>query len=229
MKDLDLGLLDFPALRDGRRGRALLARRRGRRRVLARRRRGLRGPETDRLGRIELRCPTSGSGCSIAVGVIVLVDDRGEARRPADRAGATSRPRRDPLPRAAPPIVAAIVFVGVLSALLVIPQVRAVAGGVLASSAVIGLVIGFASQRTIGNCRRGRPDRVHAAAPARRRGRGRGHAGRRRGDRPHLHVDPHARQRPARRPEREARLGDDPQLDDPQPATLAEVTVAGAR
>jgi small-conductance mechanosensitive channel len=45
----------------------------------------------------------------------------------------------------------AIVFVGVLSALLVIPQVRAVAGGILASSAVIGLVIGFASQRTIGN------------------------------------------------------------------------------
>lgn len=47
--------------------------------------------------------------------------------------------------------VAAIVFVGVMSALLVIPEVRAVAGGVLASSAVIGLVIGFASQRTIGN------------------------------------------------------------------------------
>jgi small conductance mechanosensitive channel len=48
-------------------------------------------------------------------------------------------------------LVAAIVFVGVVSALLVIPQVRAVAGGVLASSAVIGLVIGFASQRSIGN------------------------------------------------------------------------------
>jgi small conductance mechanosensitive channel len=48
-------------------------------------------------------------------------------------------------------IFVAIVFVGVMSALLVIPQVRAVAGGVLASSAVIGLVIGFASQRTIGN------------------------------------------------------------------------------
>jgi small-conductance mechanosensitive channel len=45
----------------------------------------------------------------------------------------------------------AIVFVGVVSSLLVIPGVRAVAGGVLASSAVIGLVIGFASQRTIGN------------------------------------------------------------------------------
>ncbi|HEX6761854.1 MAG TPA: mechanosensitive ion channel domain-containing protein [Gaiellaceae bacterium] len=44
-----------------------------------------------------------------------------------------------------------IVFVGVLSALLVIPQVRAVAGAVLASSAVIGLVVGFASQRVIGN------------------------------------------------------------------------------
>jgi small-conductance mechanosensitive channel len=47
--------------------------------------------------------------------------------------------------------VAAIVFVGVMSALLVIPQVRAIAGGILASSAVIALVIGFASQRTIGN------------------------------------------------------------------------------
>jgi len=48
-------------------------------------------------------------------------------------------------------LFAAIVFVGVMSALLVIPQVRAIAGGVLASSALIGLVIGFASQRTIGN------------------------------------------------------------------------------
>jgi small-conductance mechanosensitive channel len=48
-------------------------------------------------------------------------------------------------------LVSVIIFVGVLSALLVIPQVRALAGGILASSAVIGLVIGFASQRTIGN------------------------------------------------------------------------------
>jgi small-conductance mechanosensitive channel len=48
-------------------------------------------------------------------------------------------------------VATAVVLVGVLSALLVIPQVRAVAGGLLASSAVIGLVIGFASQRTIGN------------------------------------------------------------------------------
>ena len=48
-------------------------------------------------------------------------------------------------------ITVAIFFVGILSALLVIPQVRAVAGGLLASSAVLGIVIGFASQRTIGN------------------------------------------------------------------------------
>ena len=48
-------------------------------------------------------------------------------------------------------IAAVIVTVGVLSALLVIPQVRAVAGGLLASSAVLGLIIGFASQRTLGN------------------------------------------------------------------------------
>jgi small-conductance mechanosensitive channel len=33
----------------------------------------------------------------------------------------------------------------------VIPQVRAIAGAILASSAVLGLVIGFAAQRTIGN------------------------------------------------------------------------------
>jgi small conductance mechanosensitive channel len=48
-------------------------------------------------------------------------------------------------------ITAAIMFVGLLSALLVIPQVRAVAGGLLASSAVVGIVVGFASQRTLGN------------------------------------------------------------------------------
>jgi small-conductance mechanosensitive channel len=48
-------------------------------------------------------------------------------------------------------IFALIVFVGVLSALLVIPQVRAVATGILASSAIVGIVVGFAAQRTIGN------------------------------------------------------------------------------
>jgi small-conductance mechanosensitive channel len=48
-------------------------------------------------------------------------------------------------------VLTLIVFVGLLSALLVIPQVRAVAAGILASSAVIGIVVGFAAQRTIGN------------------------------------------------------------------------------
>src|ERR671922_1706622 len=48
-------------------------------------------------------------------------------------------------------LMTAIVAVGVLSALLVIPQVRAVAGGILASSAVVGLVVGFAAQRTLAN------------------------------------------------------------------------------
>src|SRR5712691_4612975 len=48
-------------------------------------------------------------------------------------------------------IVISIVVVGVLSALLVIPQVRAIAGGLLASSALIGLIVGFASQTTLSN------------------------------------------------------------------------------
>jgi len=48
-------------------------------------------------------------------------------------------------------ITATVVTVGVLSALLVIPQVRAVAGAILASGAVIGLVVGFAAQKTLGN------------------------------------------------------------------------------
>ena len=48
-------------------------------------------------------------------------------------------------------VLTLIILVGVLSALLVIPQVRAVAAAILASSAVIGIVVGFAAQRTIGN------------------------------------------------------------------------------
>ena len=48
-------------------------------------------------------------------------------------------------------ILWAIVCIGVLSALLVIPQVRGVAAGILASSAVIGLILGISAQRTIGN------------------------------------------------------------------------------
>jgi len=48
-------------------------------------------------------------------------------------------------------ITVTILFVGCFSVLLVIPGVRAIAGGLLASSAVIAVVIGFASQRTLGN------------------------------------------------------------------------------
>jgi len=44
-----------------------------------------------------------------------------------------------------------IIAVGLFSALLVIPEVRAVAGALLASSAVLGVILGFASQQTLGN------------------------------------------------------------------------------
>jgi small conductance mechanosensitive channel len=48
--------------------------------------------------------------------------------------------------------VTTIIFAfGILSALLVIPQVRAIAGGILASSAVLGLVVGFAARSTLAN------------------------------------------------------------------------------
>src|SRR5438445_8076268 len=48
-------------------------------------------------------------------------------------------------------ISVSIVVVGLLSALLVIPEVRALAGGLLASSAVLAVIIGLAAQRTLGN------------------------------------------------------------------------------
>ena len=48
-------------------------------------------------------------------------------------------------------LMTAIIVVGVLSALLVVPQVRAIAAGLLASSALVALVIGFAAQRPLAN------------------------------------------------------------------------------
>ena len=48
-------------------------------------------------------------------------------------------------------IAVVILFVGFFSALLVIPEVRAIAGGLLASSAVLGIIVGFASQNALGN------------------------------------------------------------------------------
>jgi len=47
--------------------------------------------------------------------------------------------------------VVTVLTVGVFSALLVIPPVRAIAGTILASGAVIALVIGFAAQTTLSN------------------------------------------------------------------------------
>ena len=48
-------------------------------------------------------------------------------------------------------LIAGIVLIGVLSALLVIPEVRAAAGGVLASSAVVALIVGMAARSTLSN------------------------------------------------------------------------------
>jgi small-conductance mechanosensitive channel len=48
-------------------------------------------------------------------------------------------------------VTVVILVVGLFSALLAIPEVRAVAGGLLASSALLGIIVGFASQRTLGN------------------------------------------------------------------------------
>jgi small-conductance mechanosensitive channel len=84
-------------------------------------------------------------GVLVVTTIVAKVVDWRISKRSLDPSAAT---RYRVLRRA---LTAAIIFIGLLSALLVIPQIRAVAGGVLASSAVIGLVIGFASQRTIGN------------------------------------------------------------------------------
>jgi small-conductance mechanosensitive channel len=81
----------------------------------------------------------------LAAVVLAKLADLG-MRRMQLHAGAETRYRV--LRRA---VMALIVFIAVLSALLVIPQVRAVAGGLLASSAVIGIIVGFAAQRTLGN------------------------------------------------------------------------------
>ena len=88
----------------------------------------------------------------VVVGVVLVVTivvarliDRRIARRELSREAMT---RYRVLRRS---VTTAVLVIGVLSALLVIPQVRAVAGGLLASSAVVGIVVGFASQRTLAN------------------------------------------------------------------------------
>jgi small conductance mechanosensitive channel len=88
---------------------------------------------------------------AIAAGVVLaaviaarFVDSR-MAKRTLDPSAAT---RYGVLRRT---VSTVIISVGVLSALLTIPAVRAVAGGVLASTAILALVLGLAAQRTLSN------------------------------------------------------------------------------
>jgi small-conductance mechanosensitive channel len=48
-------------------------------------------------------------------------------------------------------IVATIVAVGILSSLMTVPEVRAAAGTILGSAAVLGLIVGLAAQTTLAN------------------------------------------------------------------------------
>ena len=89
-----------------------------------------------------------------AVAVVVVLAVTAILARLADRALA----RRSLPPEAVTryrvlrrSVVAGIVALGILSALLAIPGIRPIAGGILASSAVLGLVIGFAAQTTLSN------------------------------------------------------------------------------
>ncbi|MEI8104612.1 MAG: mechanosensitive ion channel domain-containing protein [Actinomycetes bacterium] len=91
-----------------------------------------------------LRSAIAGSAILIAAALARVIDARMSRRELAP--GTVTRYLV--LRRA---VFSTIVFVGVISALLVIPEVRLLAGGILASSAVLGLVLGFAAQRTIGN------------------------------------------------------------------------------
>jgi small-conductance mechanosensitive channel len=81
----------------------------------------------------------------VAAAVLAKVADAAMRRMQLEAAAET---RYRVLRRA---VVAFIVIVAALSALLVFPQVRTVAGALLASGAVIAIVVGFASQRTLGN------------------------------------------------------------------------------
>jgi small-conductance mechanosensitive channel len=85
--------------------------------------------------------------CAVIVGAAILaklVDMRMSRRELPPQSATRYRVLRRSL-------MGAIIFVGVLSALLIIPQVRAIAGGLLASTAIVGLVIGLAAQRTLSN------------------------------------------------------------------------------
>src|SRR5919106_2527800 len=87
----------------------------------------------------------------VVTGVIVvtalaakLIDSRMSRRELAPEAATRYRVLRRT-------VTTMIFAIGILSALLVIPQVRVVAGGILASSAILGLVVGFAARSTLAN------------------------------------------------------------------------------
>lgn len=48
-------------------------------------------------------------------------------------------------------LMVGIIFIALMAGLMVIPQVRSVAGAILASGALIAIIVGFAAQSTIGN------------------------------------------------------------------------------
>jgi small-conductance mechanosensitive channel len=81
----------------------------------------------------------------LVTAIVAKVVDSRLARRELDPSTAT---RYRVLRRG---VVSVIVVVGILSALLAIPPVRAVAGAVLGSAAVVGLVVGLAAQSTLSN------------------------------------------------------------------------------
>jgi small-conductance mechanosensitive channel len=90
------------------------------------------------------RLLTLGIVLLVTAAVAKLVDSR-LARRELDPSTAT---RYRVLRRS---LVVTIVVIGILSALLAVPPVRAVAGAVLGSAAVVGLVVGLAAQSTLSN------------------------------------------------------------------------------
>lgn len=81
----------------------------------------------------------------LVTAVVAKVVDSRLARRELDPSTAT---RYRVLRRS---LVVSIVVIGILSALLAVPPVRAVAGAVLGSAAVVGLVVGLAAQSTLSN------------------------------------------------------------------------------
>ena len=88
---------------------------------------------------------------ALVVGAALLAAVVARLVDPRDRATSDRARRRDRATGCCAMVVTTIVLVGVLSALLTMPAVRAVAGGILASSAVIAIVVGFAAQRTLSN------------------------------------------------------------------------------